>query len=548
MVFKKSIKMNLLKKSILLLGLVIIAQSCKEERLDVEPVNEFLSSNFFKTEDQVFSGLVAAYDPLGWSMAYGQWISYVMYGEIRSDNANAGGDPSNNDQPGWQEFDDFTNTNTNTVIQPLYRRNYIGIFRANTVLAQSQVESPLVDRYKAEAKFLRAFYHFELLRHFGPIPVVHTLLAPDEINLERNTLSEVFEAIVSDLEDAADELPVSVSSAEAGRATKGAALAMLGKAHLYWADMLNDDKAKFDIAADYFQQVVDLGIYELEDDMQSLFNFGARNTGESVFEIQHNALWTSDWGWFEGIDGNGIIQLCGIRGLCEDHPTYEAGWGFMMVTKDLYDHFLPDDEYRRDVAIATEAELGIDIDTAGASCTVIIDQTASNPIDYTGYWQEKFANYKSHLGTNVNGGDNNLTKAANTHPIRYADVLLMLAESLTRGNGSQAAAMNAINTVRERAAGPGDNTGNFKNAQTIMSEQGWSLLDLIWYERRAELALEGDRWFDLVRSGRATADIFENDDPRRSQFTEANLWLPISFLETSVAPNLTTMPDASLFK
>ncbi len=523
-------------------------QSCGEDRLDVEPVNEFLSSNFFVTEDQISSALIAAYDPLGWSMAYGQWISYVMFGEIRSDNANAGGDPSNNDQPGWQEYDDFTNTNSNVVTQPLYRRNYIGIFRANTVLYQSQVSSPAVEVFKAEAKFLRAYYHFELFKYFGPIPVVTELLAPGDVDLERNTASEVFQQIITDCQEAAAILPVTVSSGEAGRATKGAALALMGKAYLYWADILGDDAAKFDQAAAAFQQVVDLGVYQLEDDMQTLYSFGVRNTNESVFEIQHNSLWTSDWSWFEGIDGNGILQLCGIRGLCDNHPDYQAGWGFMMPTQSLWGHFLPDDTYRRDVAIASDAELAQDIIDAGSSCNPVIDKTQSNPVDYTGFWQEKYPNYKAHAGTNVNGGDENLTKAQNTHSIRYADVLLMLAEALHRGNGDDGAAMTHIDMVRERAAGPGNNTGNFKTAQTIMSEQGWSLLDLIWYERRAELAGEGDRWFDLVRSGRANATLFVGDQDKAGNFSDEHLWLPISLEESQVAPNLTTYPDAGLFK
>ena len=533
---------------LLFLAFFISFQSCDKDNLEVEPVGEFLSSNFFITEDQIFTALIAAYDPVGWSMAYGQWISYVMYGEIRSDNANAGGDPSDNDQPGWQEFDDFTNTNSNTVTQPLYRRNYIGIFRANTVLEQAKVESPAVDLYKAEAKFLRAYYHFELFKHFGPIPVVTTLLAPSDVELERNTMSEVFQAIVTDLEDASRILPTTVSSSDLGRATKGAALALLGKAYLYWADMAGDDASKFDLAADALQQVVDLGVYELEDDLQTLFNLNVRNTGESVFEIQHNNLWSSDFGWFEGVDGNGIIQLCGIRGLCEDHPDYQAGWGFMLPTKGLYDHFLPDDTYRRDVAIITEAELADDIAQAGVSCSVTVDLTQANPIDHTGFWQDKFANFKAYEGNNVNGGDPNLTKAHNTHPLRYADVLLMLAEAYTRGSGSDATAMTYIDQVRERAAGPGDNTGNFKTAATIMSEQGWNLLDLIWYERRAELALEGDRWYDLVRSGRANSGLFTGDPIREGNFSDAHLWLPISLEETAVAPNLTELPDASLFQ
>ena len=173
------------------------ATGCNQDRLDVEPVNEFLSANFYQTEDQVFSALVAAYDPLGWTMAYGNWISSVMFGEIRSDNANAGGDPSDNDQPGWQEFDDFRNTNTNRVTHPIYRRNYIGIFRANLVISNAQISTPLVERFQAEAKFLRAYYHFELFKHFGPIPVVTETLTPDDVDRSRNTMSEVFEAITT---------------------------------------------------------------------------------------------------------------------------------------------------------------------------------------------------------------------------------------------------------------------------------------------------------------------------------------------------------------
>ena len=204
---------NIFYLLLLSLGLCL---SCSSEDLEVEPVNEFLSENFYQTEDQVFGALVAAYDPIGWTMAFGNWVSEVMYNEIRSDNANAGGDPSDNDQPGWQEYDDFRNTNTNTVTHPMYRRFYIGIFRSNLVITKPEINTPLVDIYQAEAKFLRAYYHFELFKHFGPIPVVTDLLAPDEINLSRNTMTEVFQAIESDLKDAISLLPISVSSSNAG--------------------------------------------------------------------------------------------------------------------------------------------------------------------------------------------------------------------------------------------------------------------------------------------------------------------------------------------
>ena len=541
-----------LRNVTLLLALALSFGACNKDRLQVDPVNQVLSSTYYQTELHVSEALIGAYDPVGWTMAYGQWISPVMFGEIRSDNANAGGDPSNNDQPGWQEFDDFTETNTNTVLHPLYRRSYIGINRVNSLLSNTDTSDPAlssdaVQVYLAEAKFLRAFYHFEVFRHFGPIPVITEELAPDEVNLQRNTLSEVMQQIIDDCEDAAAVLPVMPASGQEGRATKGAALALMGKAYLYWADLSGDDATKFDAAASALQEVVDLGAYELVDDLGSLYTQGTRNTTEAVFEIQHNPLYTSDWGWFEGIDGNGMIQLCGIRGLCADHPTYEAGWGFMSVTEGLYNHFLDDDHYRRDVAIASEATLEQDMIDAGLSCDPIIDATQNNPIDYTGYFQVKYQNFKAFAGTNINGGNEHLTKAQNTHYIRYADVLLMLAEALHRGSGDDGSAMAHIDAVRERAAGPGDNAGAFRTASQLMADEGMSLLDVIWYERRAEFACEGDRWTDLVRSGRAESSLFVGDGDKEGNFDDESLWLPIALEETVIANGMTTYPDASLF-
>ena len=538
---------NIYRNLSLAAGCVLLLAACSKDRLVVEPVNEFLSSNYYQTEDQVASALIGVYDPIGWSMAYGQWISPTMMGEIRSDNANAGGDPSNNDQPGWQELDDFTNTNSNVVLHPIYRKGYIGISRANALLDLTEIESDAVTSYKAQAQWLRAYYHFELFRHFGPIPVVNKSLTPDDMNLERSTLSEVMQQIVSDCQEALPHLPLIAPSGQEGRVTQGAAYALMGKAYLYWADLKGDDAALFESAADAFQSIVDLGAYQLQDDMQELFIFDNRNTSESVFEIQHNPLWSSDWGWFEGVDGNGMIQLCGVRGLCAEHPDYEAGWGFMSVTEGLWNHFLDDDTYRRDVAILSEDELAQHLADAGVSCDPIIDMTQNNPVDFTCYWQEKYPNLKAFAGTNVNGGNEHLTKAQNTHVFRYADVLLMLAEALHRGSGDDGTAQMYIDIVRERAAGPGDNTGNFRSAATVMAEEGWSLQDLIWYERRAELACEGDRWYDLVRSGRADASLFAGDGDKEANFGPDDLWLPIALEETQIASGLTTYPDDSLF-
>ena len=219
----------------------------------------------------------------------------------------------------------------------------------------------------------------------------------------------------------------------------------------------------------------------------------------------------------------------------------------MSVTPSLWNHFLDDDTYRRDVAIVSEDELAQDLADAGLRCDPLSDLTQINPLDHTGYWQEKYPNLKAFAGTNVNGGNEHLTKSQNTHVFRYADILLMLAESLHRGSGDDGLAMAYIDQVRERAAGPGDNSSTYRTASMVMADEGWSLLDLIWYERRAEFACEGDRWFDLVRSGRANADLFIDDGDKADNFSETHLWLPIALEETQIAPTLTTYPDASLF-
>lgn len=490
---------------------------CSEDFIKPEPKAAILESNYYQTEKQFFDALIAAYDPLQWTFPEGKWTSYVMLGEIRSDNANAGGDPTNGDQPGWQAIDDYLTSSLTEESLSFWKRGWWGVYRTNLILSNNSVESENINIYRAEAKFLRAFYHFDLFRAFGPVPVIDKVLQEDEFtSLERKTVSELFTFITNDLEEAIADLPAQkYTGGFSGRVSRTTAQALLGKCYLYWADMVNDDPALFDKAAEHLQAVINSNQYELVDDYNELFAFGTKNTDESVFEIQHTNQVPHSWADAEFIDGNMITQLCGIRGLCSDHPDYIAGWGFMLPTESLNSHFLADDDYRRDAAIISVAELNAD------GCSV--DLAEQNTEDYTGYWQQKYANYNSY--SNPNGGDINLQKDPNEPVIRYADVLLMYAEALVRGSGSDAEAMTYIDQVRERAAGPGDNTGSFRTAQQLMADEGMTLLDVIWYERRAEFAGEGDRWFDLVRSGRANASLFDNNDLRANNIDPEKLFL-----------------------
>lgn len=530
--------MPLTLKSASLVVLLSLVAGCSDF-LEVAPQNKYLSTNYYVSESQVLQGVIAAYDPMQWTFVDGRWTSTVMLGEIRSDNANAGGDPTNFDQPGWQEIDDLAATPLNQEATSFWKKNYFGINKANQVLNNVKITGGAIEQYQAEAKALRAFYHFELFRMFGPIPIITAQPAPDDKSARRNTMSEVFTQITTDLEDALLLLPDSYAADFKGRITKSAAEALLGKVYLYWADMKDDDVALFAKAAQHLENVKTSGLYTLVDDYTELFAFGAANTTESVWEIQYTNEVPADFGTpFEYINGNMIVQLCGIRGLCTTHPDYIEGWGFMLPTDGLYGSYLPDDLYRRDASIISEVELAL------AGCPV--NAAVQNPVDFQGYWQQKYANYRGY--SVPNGGEINVLKDANQPYIRFADVLLMHAEALVRSNGSTADAMASIDLVRERAKGPGDNTGNFRTSADLMADEGWTLLDVIWYERRAELAGEGDRWFDLVRSGRAVKDLFDLTDLRNGNFDTQDLFLPIPQREIDLTGGgLTAYPDPSLF-
>ncbi|MDN4166693.1 RagB/SusD family nutrient uptake outer membrane protein [Cytophagales bacterium LB-30] len=527
-------------KITLFLGLLFISVGCDDKFLEITPKAKYFADNFFASEDQVFQGLVAAYDPLQWSFVDGRWTSTVMLGEIWSDNANAGGDNTNFDQPGWQQIDDLTADPLVGEVLSFWKRGYFGINKANLVINKTELDTELTRQYIAEAKFLRAIYYFDLVRIYGPVPVILEELDPADKNVSRNTLSEVYGQIVKDLREAIPLLPLSYPDAFKGRITRGAAQALLGKAYLYWADLLNDDVQRFDSAAFFLNEVIASGEYELVDDYNQLYDFGAANTSESVFEIQFSNEVPGDFGTpFEFLNGNAMVQLCGIRGLCASHPLYAEGWGFMLPTQSLFDSYLADDQYRRNASIITLFELNLD------NCPVSSNQ--QNPTDYTGMWQKKYANYKAY--STPNGGELNLLKDPNQPYIRYAEVLLMYAEALVRGSGADAEAMTYIDMVRERAAGPGDNTGNFRTASQLMGQEGLSLLEVIWYERRAELAGEGDRWFDLVRSGRAAANNFPSGDLRQANFSERSLYLPAPQVDVDFTEGkLTPYPDPSLFQ
>ena len=443
--------------------------SCSDEFLDVDSFEED-SENFFNTEQDYQNALIAAYDLL-----QSTYIN-VMLGEIASDNTLAGGE-SATDVPGIQEIDDMVHTPLNQQLQDMWGWMFSGVNRANYILEfKEKTDFAGKNVIIAEATFLRAYYYFELVKWFGDVPlsVDRRLLFGDQDVVERTPVAEVYAQIEQDLLFAIDNLPEVQS--QTGRATRGAAQALLGKAYLY--------QDKFTEAANVLNDLINSGTYDLLADYSTMFENDNENNIESVFEVQYTDIEGAGFGCLQCSEGNVAVGFNGIRNYAG--PLFESGFSFNVPVQEAYDAF-EDGDLRRDIAILdinSWAEANQDF-ASGAGISFV------EGFEHTGYYNRKYIARQGDLNT----GDANLTNPNNYRAIRFADVLLMAAEALNRGGINEALAQTYLNRVRTRAG-----------LADVMAT-GSTLTDAIYQERRVELVGEGHRFFDLVRTGRAATEI-----------------------------------------
>ena len=465
--------MKTISNIIFLFITISLLSSCEKEWLELEPKGKKLEANFYQNEDELFAGLMAAYDMLQLKYAP-PWSSYYFLANFPSDDSRVvGGGPG--DRPEYHEVDQFRTTATNTAIQELWRRGYHGIYRANVIINSSGVESATANRYRAEAKFLRAYYYFELVRFFGDVPLITSTLTPDEYSQARVETEEVYQQMEKDLSEAIPDLPVKseLTTYELGRVTKGAAQSLLGKIYLY--------REKFTEAADLLGKVVQLEgtVYNLEDNYDRIWKQEAENGTESIFEIQYSSVTErGDWGWGRANEGNIDIQMSGAR--MTDTDTLNSGWGFDMVTQDLIDAYTSQNDSARLHGTAYGAAFLTEI---GAS-------SWEENEGFTGWFSKKRAPWNGYTTT----ANFEWNYGTNERMIRLADVKLMYAEALNRGGIDDAEALKQVNHIRERA-----------KLEPLSGLSGTELLEAIKKERRLELAMEGHRFFDLVRWGDATS-------------------------------------------
>ncbi len=456
--------------SFVIIGLM--AASCKKF-IDYNPHEDYqiTAADYLKSSDDYQKMVIGTYSPMQW-----MWANTVI-GDVASDNSVAGGENAT-DQLGFQQIDDYQMVANNSYLTEAWKACYEGINRANYLHEnKTKLEFTGKDALYGEVYFLRAYYYFELVKMFGDVPLFteRRLGISDSKTIPRSAKAEVYKQIEIDLNNAISVLPI--TNIQKGRITKYAAQALLGKVLMY--------QNKFDAAATMLENVVN-GPFSLVTNFGDIFLQAGENGTESVFEIQYsNASPFYDWSNPGRGQGNLAVQVCGIRNLTGNSP-YGQGWSTNLPTTNLANAFASGDK-RKDVTV-----LNIEAYKNANPALGITYLVA--PYKNTGLYNQKYLPRKGETSGQVE-----LNYLNNFRTIRYADVLLMAAEANNRATTpNDGKAQTYLNRVRQRAFG--DMLHN-------ITVGGSALKQVIWDERRLELAMEGDRFFDLVRTGQAVSKI-----------------------------------------
>jgi hypothetical protein len=458
------------------------SQGCKKDYLQLEPKTSQMEANYYKTENDALFALAAVYQ----AMAVHNGYEFVpMTSDINSDDAFGGGS-SATDMVQWHQIESSTMTPENNTAKEQWSRCYSGIYRANLLLSKldqiTWTDPKNKVRFEAEAKFLRAYFYWDLVRLFGWVPVFTSNLSnvDDYKSATQNTPAEVYKQIATDLLAAVKGLPNSVPATEKGRVTKYAAQALMSRIYLFfqgfaktvlgitteWSDGTTTiDKKYVQTALD---SVIISGGYQLLTNYADVFSWTNQNNTESIFELQYSEKgkcgnWSSDY-W--DVYGNISVIQYGIRDPKGDN-TISSGWSFATLTWSLVNEFEAGDP-RKDATVY-DASVKLTGYTKG--------------YQNTGYFNKKFMPLSAYDAT---VGSRELNYPRNYTDIRLPDVLLMASELyLTDDPGKS---VDYFNRVRKRALG----SSAAKSSIT---------LDDIYHERRVELAGEGQRYWDLLRRG-----------------------------------------------
>lgn len=449
-------------KTIFAAGAIVLltANGCKKDFLERAPIAQMNGNNFYKTADDMKNALNSVYGALQYGGQY--YSSMHIIGDLRSDNTEITNPNAGADQ---QAVDVFTNNAVNSISSTTWNAHYQGIQAANIVIGKLEgveMDAALKLRYSAEAKFLRALMYFNLVRIYGDVPLVTAIISnPQEgYAYKRETVANVYAQIIADLTEAENNLPYEFTGNDIGRATKGAAMSLLGKVYL--------TQRKWDLASTKLKQVIDQAAstkYQLLSTYAGVFGIANENNRESIFEVQFKKAATGEGSPFTNQFapiGSGTAVVSIGNPLGQNIPTANMNAAYEA------------NDARKAVSMRTSYVLG------------------SNTVNHN-----YIVKYSGAPAANLDNDNNWIV-------LRYADVLLMYAEALNElGYAADGAAFTYLNQIRTRA-GLASKTSNNADAALRVADQAAFRL-AVEQERRVELAFEGHRWFDLVRTNRAQA-------------------------------------------
>ncbi|MEK6480521.1 RagB/SusD family nutrient uptake outer membrane protein [Catalinimonas sp. 4WD22] len=445
--------------NIILLCLLFTVFTACEDELDQSPISERGSSNFYQSEEDFIQAINGVYNDL---RSYPIW--HFELSEIRSDNMFVPGAGGVRDYSAVNNFS--VNLATTDYISEVWNVNFNGVMRANTVLTELEatniLDESISNRIEGEAKFLRAMYYFDLVRWFGQVPLITETVTPLEaLNIPRSPVSEVYEVIIADLQDAITLLPETYDGGNEGRATSHAARGILARVfmtrsgtqlHPSGPTLGTND---YDAALTLLNEIIESGQFSLLESYADIFAYDNENNAEMVFDVQFQS------------GGLGI----GAEYIAWQYPeAYSRAVGIPFAGGAYPDApKTPSDD-----VLASFAEEDVRDEVSITDGYMMDGNYVANPfiskyldLDYLGIDRFDFE--------------------LNYPVLRYTDVLLLKAEAILQGTaGSQQEVDDIVNEVRERAG-----------LEPVSNVD----LNMLLEERRREFIGEGLRWHDLVRTG-----------------------------------------------
>ncbi len=459
-------KINIL----ILIASILILSNC-EDFLDQRPEGTLPTTGIDYTKSEnIFLPISAAYAQLRNYRAH--VFPYIGAFEIASDNADKGSSPEDN--PPMKEIDELDYQSSNGLVNDLWGGYFDIVSSANFAIHQMPLfEAALQNasdkqyamQCQGEAKMIRAYAYFNLTRLFGKAPIIDTTFTSEQLaSKSQATTQQLYDFIEKDLTEAIAVLPDMYTREWAGRINRYTALALKAKVHLY--------QSEWDSVAATTSKIISSGRYELLPNFREVFSIDGENSKESLFELQSSTLGKTT-------GDQTFIEYAYVQGPRGNAPGNMQGWGFCTPSQNLIDFFNSRGEVIRPATTllyrGTKTPEGDSIKHA-----------VGNPV-YNG--KVYTPSVYNRWNFNGYGFDHNV------RILRYSDILLMYAEAKVRGASVITTALTAdeaVNIVRRRAG---------------LIDLAGVTLQQIWDERRAELALEEDRFFDLVRTGQAVTAL-----------------------------------------